>query len=280
MDPPQRYGVYSWNTPTNHRGLWKTPGRGAESRASRTRRVICPGFAGNARCGVSRRRRPSGRSIPTSGQPDDRSPVRGVSRRLRRPARRRPVGPRPRCAEPTRRTLASDRAPATRHTPDGDGLGAATRPSSRGSSWETTRDASPPRPWTRCDGTAVYWSTQRPALRGPELRTPHATESQRVVVTAWQGEWTCCVEKGHYGHRSRKTTWWYAVGGALPGSGGGRAQRPVRSRMDTTPQPSGGARSRWRPASASLTVNATPHRSHSALLIAMAGTVKMKSETG
>ena len=40
--------------------------------------------------------------------------------------------------------------------------------------------------------------------------------------------------KGHYGHRSRKTTGWYAVGGALPGSGGGRAQRPVRSR-------------RWRP---------------------------------
>ena len=36
--------------------------------------------------------------------------------------------------------------------------------------------------------------------------------------------------KGHYGHRSRKTTGWYAVGGALPGSGGGRAQRPVRSR--------------------------------------------------
>ena len=71
--------------------------------------------------------------------------------------------------------------------------------------------------------------------------------------------------KGHYGHRSRKTTWWYAVGGELPGSGGGRAQRPVRSRMDTTPQPRGGARSRWRPANASLTVNATPHRSHSAI---------------
>ena len=43
----------------------------------------------------------------------------------------------------------------------------------RGSSWETTRDASP-RPWTRCDGTAVSWSTQRPALRGPAfgLLTP------------------------------------------------------------------------------------------------------------
>ena len=102
-----------------------------------------------------------------------------------------------------------------------------------------------------------------PAWTG--LRTSHATESQRVVVTAWQWEWTCCVEKDTTGHRSRKTTWWYAVGGELPGSGGGRAQRPVRSRMDTTPQPSGGARSRWRPASASLTVNATPHRSHSAI---------------
>ena len=71
--------------------------------------------------------------------------------------------------------------------------------------------------------------------------------------------------KGHYGHRSRKTTGWYAVGGALPGSGVGRAQRPVRSRLETTPQPTGGARSRWRSASASLTVNATPHRSYSAI---------------
>ena len=32
-----------------------------------------------------------------------------------------------------------------------------------------------------------------PAWTG--LRTPHATESRRVVVTAGQGEWTCCVEK-------------------------------------------------------------------------------------
>ena len=32
-----------------------------------------------------------------------------------------------------------------------------------------------------------------PAWTG--LRTPHATESRRVVVTAWQGEWTCCVEQ-------------------------------------------------------------------------------------
>ena len=32
-------------------------------------------------------------------------------------------------------------------------------------------------------------------MRGPAFRTPHATESRRVVVTAWQGEWTSCVEK-------------------------------------------------------------------------------------
>ena len=65
---------------------------------------------------------------------------------------------------------------------------------SRGSSWETTRDASP-RPWTRCDGTAVYWSNPKASPAWTGLRTPHATESRRVVVTAWQGEWTCCVEK-------------------------------------------------------------------------------------
>ena len=28
--------------------------------------------------------------------------------------------------------------------------------------------------------------------------------------------WTCCVEQGHYGHRSRKATWLYAVGVELP----------------------------------------------------------------
>lgn len=28
--------------------------------------------------------------------------------------------------------------------------------------------------------------------------------------------WTCCVEQGHYGHASRKATWLYAVGTALP----------------------------------------------------------------
>lgn len=30
------------------------------------------------------------------------------------------------------------------------------------------------------------------------------------VVADWQGGWTCCVEQGHYGHRSRKATWLYA----------------------------------------------------------------------
>jgi hypothetical protein len=31
----------------------------------------------------------------------------------------------------------------------------------------------------------------------------------------WTG-WTCCVEQGHYGHRSRKATWLYAVRVDLP----------------------------------------------------------------
>ncbi|HEY1034990.1 MAG TPA: hypothetical protein VGE09_08415 [Pseudoxanthomonas sp.] len=30
------------------------------------------------------------------------------------------------------------------------------------------------------------------------------------------GGWTCCVEQGHYGHLSRKATWLYAAGVALP----------------------------------------------------------------
>lgn len=35
-------------------------------------------------------------------------------------------------------------------------------------------------------------------------------------VQADEFEWTCCVEQGHYGHLSRKATWLYAVGTALP----------------------------------------------------------------
>ena len=87
--------------------------------------------------------------------------------------------------------------------------------------------------------------------------------------------------KGHYGHRSRKTTGWYAVGGALPGSGVGRAQRPVRSRRGDH-----SAADRWRAIKMEACQrlshrerNATPELFRD-LLIAMAGTVKMKSETG
>ena len=66
-----------------------------------------------------------------------------------------------------------------------------------------------------------------PAWTG--LRTPHATESRRVVVTAWQGGVDVLRGKGHYGHRSRKTTGWYAVGGELPGSGGSAPRHPPRA---------------------------------------------------
>lgn len=30
------------------------------------------------------------------------------------------------------------------------------------------------------------------------------------------GAWCCYVEQGHYGHRARKSTWLYAMGGRLP----------------------------------------------------------------
>ena len=32
-----------------------------------------------------------------------------------------------------------------------------------------------------------------------------------VAAGDWQG-WTCCVEQGHFGHKSPKATWLYAVG--------------------------------------------------------------------
>jgi hypothetical protein len=36
-----------------------------------------------------------------------------------------------------------------------------------------------------------------------------------VVADDYDG-YTCCVEQGHYGHMSRKSTWLYAVGAQLP----------------------------------------------------------------
>lgn len=36
------------------------------------------------------------------------------------------------------------------------------------------------------------------------------------VVADWEGGWTCYVEQGFYGHRSRKPTWLYANGVELP----------------------------------------------------------------
>jgi hypothetical protein len=36
-----------------------------------------------------------------------------------------------------------------------------------------------------------------------------------IEADSWGG-WTCYVEQGHYGHFSRKPTWLYAVGAALP----------------------------------------------------------------
>lgn len=36
------------------------------------------------------------------------------------------------------------------------------------------------------------------------------------VSADFDGGWTCCVEQGHYGHISRKASWLYARGVALP----------------------------------------------------------------
>lgn len=48
------------------------------------------------------------------------------------------------------------------------------------------------------------------------------------VVADWEGGWTCCVEQGHYGHRARKATWLYAVGGGLPSLTWGKSASKVR----------------------------------------------------
>ena len=87
--------------------------------------------------------------------------------------------------------------------------------------------------------------------------------------------------KGHYGHRSRKTTGWYAVGGELPGSGGGKSA--AASKIEDGNH---SAAERWRAIKMEACQrlshrerNATPEPFRD-LLIAMAGTVKMKSETG
>ena len=40
--------------------------------------------------------------------------------------------------------------------------------------------------------------------------------------------WTCCVEQGHYGHRSRKATWLYAVGTDLPNLKWGKSAAKVK----------------------------------------------------
>lgn len=42
------------------------------------------------------------------------------------------------------------------------------------------------------------------------------------------GGWTCCVEQGHYGHRSRKATWLYAYGVTLPALTWGKSAATAR----------------------------------------------------
>lgn len=43
------------------------------------------------------------------------------------------------------------------------------------------------------------------------------------ITADFQGGWTCCVEQGYYGHRSRKATWLYAHGFLPPSLKWGRA---------------------------------------------------------
>lgn len=42
------------------------------------------------------------------------------------------------------------------------------------------------------------------------------------------GGWTCCVEQGHYGHKSRKATWLYAHSVELPSLIWGKSEASVR----------------------------------------------------
>ena len=48
------------------------------------------------------------------------------------------------------------------------------------------------------------------------------------IVADDLGGWTCCVEQGHYGHRSRKATWLYAFAVALPSLRWGKAHGHAR----------------------------------------------------
>ncbi len=43
---------------------------------------------------------------------------------------------------------------------------------------------------------------------------------------------TCCVEQGHYGHRARKPTWLYLVGGEPPALRWGAAENAMRGMID------------------------------------------------
>ena len=52
-----------------------------------------------------------------------------------------------------------------------------------------------------------------------------------VPAGDWQG-WTCCVERGHYGHLARKATWLYAVRSELPGLTWGPSTADPRYEMD------------------------------------------------
>lgn len=50
-------------------------------------------------------------------------------------------------------------------------------------------------------------------------RPPRAGGWERADIL---GGWTCCVEQGHYGHRSRKATWLYLYGNPRPRPPGAR----------------------------------------------------------